>query len=184
MIKTLSGVGPYDNNVYVVSSDGEALIVDASATPDEVRALIGSDRVVGLLITHGHGDHTVHLRALREAFGCPVYWGFDGTRDATLMRDGGVLRVGAIQVSVMHTPGHTPESACLLVGSDLITGDTLFPGGPGNTQNDPVKFAQIMDSVDRLFELPDETRVLPGHGSPTTLGVERPHVEEWRARGW
>jgi len=183
-VRKLAGVGPYDNNVYVISSNGEALIVDASATAAELEPLLDGLRVVGLAITHGHPDHTVHVEALFDEFGAPCYWGFKPYPEVTPLVDGGTIRVGDLDVLVMQTPGHTPDAACFLVGDDLITGDTLFPGGPGNTEGDAARFAQVMDSLDRLFALPDRTRVLPGHGKDTTLGTERPALEEWRARGW
>jgi glyoxylase-like metal-dependent hydrolase (beta-lactamase superfamily II) len=90
----------------------------------------------------------------------------------------------------MHTPGHTPGSTTFALLDEqgqpvqLFTGDTLFPGGPGNTANDPAAFSRIMQSVDGLFELSDDVRVSPGHGLDTTLGRERPYVEVWRSRGW
>jgi glyoxylase-like metal-dependent hydrolase (beta-lactamase superfamily II) len=183
-VQKLAGVGPYDNNVYVVSSGGEALVVDASARVAELKPLLGGLRVVGLVITHGHPDHTVHVEELVDEFKAACYWGFKPYLDVTPLVDGQTLRVGDLDVRVMHTPGHTPDSACLYVDGDLITGDTLFPGGPGNTDGDPDRFAEVMRSLDRLFELPDETRVRPGHGADTTLGAERPHLGEWRARGW
>jgi glyoxylase-like metal-dependent hydrolase (beta-lactamase superfamily II) len=85
---------------------------------------------------------------------------------------------------VLHTPGHTPGSLCLVSEPFLFSGDTLFPGGPGATDADPMRFAQIMTSLGRLFALPDETRVCPGHGLDTFIGRERPYVETWRDRGW
>ena len=90
---------------------------------------------------------------------------------------------GALRV--IHTPGHTPGSVCFYAEDTLIAGDTLFPGGPGATRGDPEKFAQIIASVrDKLFALPDETAVRPGHGRDTTIGAERPHLQEWIDRGW
>ena len=86
---------------------------------------------------------------------------------------------------MLHTPGHTPGGVCLLAGKHLISGDTLFPGGPGNTWGDADKFAQIIEEVEtKLFVLPDETIVYPGHGADTTIGAEKPHLQEWKDRGW
>jgi len=103
----------------------------------------------------------------------------------SLIVDQQVLNFGALSLQAIHTPGHTPGSTCFLIGKHLFTGDTLFPGGPGNTQHDPVRFERIIASIrERLFSLPDETVVYPGHGLDTTIGRERPHLEEWIARGW
>jgi glyoxylase-like metal-dependent hydrolase (beta-lactamase superfamily II) len=97
---------------------------------------------------------------------------------------GEVIRFGAVSLTALHTPGHTPGSVCFLAGGTLFSGDTLFPGGPGATA-DPGQFAEIMASLERsLFTLPDRTRVLPGHGAPTTIGEERPSVPEWWRRGY
>ncbi|MDQ6724655.1 MAG: MBL fold metallo-hydrolase, partial [Actinomycetota bacterium] len=104
-----------------------------------------------------------------------------------LIDDGAVIEVGRLRLRAIHTPGHTPGSTCLHVeGSPvLLSGDTLFPGGPGNTHRNPVHFATIIRSIQqRLFTLPDETVVLPGHGDDTTIGTERPHLQEWIDRGW
>jgi glyoxylase-like metal-dependent hydrolase (beta-lactamase superfamily II) len=98
--------------------------------------------------------------------------------------EGDVQSVGGVAVRVMHTPGHTPGSLCFLAGGFVFSGDTLFPGGPGATDGDPKRFAQVMTSLARLFALPDDTRVHPGHGLDTVIGRERPYVETWRARGW
>lgn len=181
-------VGRFDNNVYVIECTGqnEALVVDASAPPERLQPELEGLRVVGIVITHRHGDHTTHLRALREALAVPVYaHPADEIPGAEPLEDGAVLTVGEIDVRALHTPGHTPGSICLLARGHLFSGDALFPGGPGNTENDPDRFAAAMRSVDRLFaELDDATHVSPGHGLDTTIGRERRYVEAWRARGW
>jgi len=97
---------------------------------------------------------------------------------------GETLHVGDVAVDVIHTPGHTPGGLCFLARGHLFSGDTLFPGGPGNTGGRRAAFIEVMRSLDKLFELPDETRVSPGHGLDTTIGRERQYVETWRARGW
>jgi glyoxylase-like metal-dependent hydrolase (beta-lactamase superfamily II) len=99
------------------------------------------------------------------------------------------VEVGGVTLDVLHTPGHTPGGVCFVLRADgethLFAGDTLFPGGPGNTSGNADAFAEIMRSLDEhLFVLPDETRVYPGHGDDTTIGAERPHLGEWRERGW
>ena len=102
-----------------------------------------------------------------------------------LLKEGDRITFGTLTLEVLHTPGHSPGSICLVSQSYCVfSGDTLFPGGPGNTGGDRAAFRQVMRSLDRLFDLPDETRVLPGHGLDTTIGRERPYVEVWRARGW
>lgn len=110
--------------------------------------------------------------------------GWGGHLDAGLA-DGARLEVGRLAVEVVHTPGHTPGSVCLRVGNELLTGDTLFPGGPGLTGWPLSDFATVMASVEqRLFALADRVRVHPGHGNGTTIGQERPFLERWRRRGW
>lgn len=116
--------------------------------------------------------------------GPPPVPGWDGVVDRGL-RDREVLAVGDLEVEVRHTPGHTPGSVCLRVGDDLLTGDTLFPGGPGLTGWPLSDFDTVLASVeDRLLVLPDRTRVHPGHGDGTTIGRERPALETWRQRRW
>ncbi len=110
--------------------------------------------------------------------------GWDGVVDGDLV-DGDRLTVGRLAVEVVHSPGHTPGSSCLRTGDDLLTGDTLFPGGPGLTGWPLSDFATVMTSIEhRLFTLPGHVRVHPGHGPATTIGRERPALEEWRRRGW
>ncbi len=184
-------VGTFENNIYVLRDVGtnEAYVVDAGYEPEAIAEAARGLTILGILITHGHPDHHEHVREVRDLLHAPVGIGAD---DATLLpgtdftiADGDTFRFGGHEITAIHTPGHTPGSTCLLLGRRLFTGDTLFPGGPGNTQKDPVRFARIMQSLrERLFTLPDDTAVCPGHGRDTTLGAERPHLDEWAARGY
>ncbi|HEX8771448.1 MAG TPA: MBL fold metallo-hydrolase [Acidimicrobiales bacterium] len=184
-------VGSMDNNVFVVRCrrSGAGLMVDAANEADVLLDLCGRLNVQTVVQTHGHGDHIQAVPPLRQAGYCirvhqsdaHMLPGYDD-----LLQDEDVLEVGELRVRALHTPGHTWGSMCFAVeGSPvLLSGDTLFPGGPGATRFVHSSFDRIMESVDRLMELRDDTRVLPGHGASTTVGTERPHVEEWRARGW
>ncbi len=186
-------VGPVDNNVFVVRcrQTGTAVLVDAANEGERLLELSGRLGVRRVLETHGHHDHIQAVPAMRAA-------GYEvgiGEADADLLpghdfviEDDSVLEVGRLRLRTIHTPGHTPGSMCFLVeGSPiLISGDTLFPGGPGKTSGPGGDFDSIIRSIDeRLFaRLPDDTRVLPGHGADTTIGEERPHLAEWVERGW
>ena len=186
-------VGPIVNNVFVVccKATGEALLVDAANEHDlllETCRALGVRKVVE---THGHWDHIQAVPALRDA-------GYEvavTAQDAAmlpsydlLLEDDAVISVGQLRVRTIHTPGHTPGSMCFLIeGSPvLLSGDTLFPGGPGNTTFPGGDFAQIITSIGgRLFgPLPPETIVMPGHGADTTIGDERPQLDTWIRRGW
>jgi glyoxylase-like metal-dependent hydrolase (beta-lactamase superfamily II) len=185
-------VGPFENNVFVVRSKGtgEAVIVDAANEHDLLLEVSRATGVRRVLTTHGHWDHIQAVAALRDA-------GIDvgvASEDATMLPaydfilpDDDVIRVGDLRLRTIHTPGHTPGSTCFLLEGHpvLFSGDTLFPGGPGNTSFEGASFDAIIASIDRrLFTLPPETLVLPGHGLDTTVGAERPHLDEWVARGW
>jgi glyoxylase-like metal-dependent hydrolase (beta-lactamase superfamily II) len=186
-----------DNNVYVLSCTrtGRALLVDAAARPERLREALEDVEPVAVVQTHGHWDHIRAWEDLRADPGLHV-WGHPGDADLfprPLDRElshGETLAVGELEVEVLHLPGHTDGSLLYLVHGDerphLFSGDTLFPGGAGNTWGDPDRFALIMDGLEReVFDrLPDETWVYPGHGDDTTLGEERPKLPEWRERGW
>jgi glyoxylase-like metal-dependent hydrolase (beta-lactamase superfamily II) len=181
-------VGSFDNNVYVISSNGVALIVDGADDADRILAEVADVTVKAILQTHGHPDHVQALTRLKGELDVPIY---AHVRDARMLPvnsedlgEADSIRIGDATVRVLHTPGHTPGSLCFVSEPFLFSGDTLFPGGPGNTDGDPKRFAQVMTSLGRLFALPDETRVCPGHGLDTFIGRERPFVEVWRARGW
>jgi glyoxylase-like metal-dependent hydrolase (beta-lactamase superfamily II) len=179
-------VGDWDNNVYLIGCEGQGLIVDGADDHERILSEAMGLEVVGIVQTHNHPDHTGALRQLVDALGVPVYAHRDDEMPvpANPIDDMGVLLVGGQELRAFHTPGHTPGSMCYLIGDHLFTGDTLFPGGPGATGRDPDRFAAIMAGLDRLIELPDETRVSPGHGLDTTIGRERPYVDVWRRRGW
>jgi glyoxylase-like metal-dependent hydrolase (beta-lactamase superfamily II) len=186
-------VGPLDNNVFVVRcrQSGEALLVDAANEHEQLLELCHRLGVRKVVETHGHWDHIQAVPQLREA-------GYEvavRVEDAAmlpsydlLLGDDELLEVGRLRLRTIHTPGHTPGSICFLIeGSPvLLSGDTLFPGGPGNTATDLGDFPTILQSIEqRLFaRLKPATIVMPGHGLDTTIGNERPHLDEWAARGW
>jgi glyoxylase-like metal-dependent hydrolase (beta-lactamase superfamily II) len=185
-------VGEMGNNCYVLIDPPtrEALIVDAAWEPDVILQEVDGLKVQRILTTHGHYDHHDALDPVRRQLGVP---GGIGEGDESmlktppdyLIRDGDTFRFGTQQVQALRTPGHTPGSTCFLIGRHVFTGDTLFPGGPGNTRGDAQRFSQIIESIrTRLFTLPDDTVVYPGHGDDTTIGAEKPHLQEWIDRGW
>jgi glyoxylase-like metal-dependent hydrolase (beta-lactamase superfamily II) len=185
-------VGTLENNIYIVSdtATGEAYVIDGGYEPEEIARLADGLTVKGILITHGHRDHHENVARLKELLNVPVAIGIDdesllSVSPDDLIVDQQSLSFGGFALQAIHTPGHTPGSTCFLVDKHLFTGDTLFPGGPGNTQRDPVRFERIIASIrGRLFTLPEDTVVYPGHGRDTTIGDEKPHLEEWIARGW
>ena len=183
-------VGEMENNTYVLEcpETHHALLVDACWEPNVIVELAEGTDVVAIVQTHGHFDHVQALPDLVERLDVPL-WAHPGDEYPApvdrKLEDGDVLEFGARAAKVIHTPGHTPGGICLLAGRHLISGDTLFPGGPGNTRGDQDLFAEIIHSLEnKIFTLPDETVVYPGHGLDTTIGAERPHLQEWKDRGW
>ncbi|MFE1689411.1 MBL fold metallo-hydrolase [Streptomyces albidoflavus] len=191
-------VGPMDNNAYLLRcrATGEQLLIDAAAESGTLLQLIGRDSVASVVTTHRHGDH---WQALAEVVAATDARTQAGRYDAegipvptdVLLDDGDTVRVGRVELTVLHLVGHTPGSIALVYDDPhghphVFTGDCLFPGGVGNTHQDPDAFAQLLGDVEtKIFAaLPDETWVYPGHGDDTTLGAERPHLAAWRERGW
>jgi glyoxylase-like metal-dependent hydrolase (beta-lactamase superfamily II) len=185
-------VGPFENNVFILrcAGTGEAVLLDAA---NEHELLLDVSRATGVrrvLTTHGHWDHIQAVEAMRDA-GIDVGIAADDAEmlpayDFTIPDDE-TIAVGDLRLHTIHTPGHTPGSTCfVLEGHPVVfSGDTLFPGGPGNTSTPQGDFDTIIESIDRrLLTLPEEMLVLPGHGLDTTIGDERPHLQEWIDRGW
>jgi glyoxylase-like metal-dependent hydrolase (beta-lactamase superfamily II) len=191
-------VGDFGNNAYLLRhrGTGDGLLIDAAAEPERLLDLIGGTPISKIVTTHRHQDHWLALERVAEATGAlvvahpldapelPVTVGLT-------VEHGDRVALGTVDLEVVHLRGHTPGSIALLYGEGpaakhLFSGDSLFPGGVGNTWKDPALFEQLYtDVVERVFDrLPDETWVYPGHGKDTTLGAERPSLPEWRARGW
>jgi hydroxyacylglutathione hydrolase len=170
-------LGPYDNNAYLIIDpvSNESLIVDAPPGGERLLEVARQTRVSRIIVTHRHGDHWAAIDALRSATGAPVYCHeadrqpHSGKVDGTLA-GGEEVAIGRGRLRVIHTPGHTPGSICLLTGHYLIAGDTLFPGGPGHSDRPEDLQQEIHSIVERLFVLPDETIVYPGHGDDSTIG--------------
>ena len=184
-----------DNNVWLLGDDDEVLVFDAPHDPDAIEAAVGDRTVVAIACTHAHDDHVRCAPELAERLSTSillhpddrVLWDLTHARhepDGNL-RDGQVLEVAGTKVRVLHTPGHAPGAVCFSV-PDLgvvLSGDTLFSGGPGATGRSYSDYPTILDSIrTRLFTLPPETRVLTGHGDETTVAAEAPSYDEWVKR--
>ncbi len=204
-IRSIS-VSEMNNNVYLLTAkaSGEQLLIDAADDLPAIQAMLqdaGADtaattKLAQIATTHQHWDHVRALPALVEATGAPTVAGKDDAEALPVPVDralehGDTCAVDGFGLTAVHLRGHTPGSIAFMYQdpeglAHIFSGDSLFPGGVGNTQNDPERFTSLLDDVtERLFKAyPDDTVVHPGHGSPTTLGAERPHLEEWRARGW
>ncbi|OZM76653.1 MBL fold metallo-hydrolase [Pseudonocardia sp. MH-G8] len=197
---TKISVGPMNNNAYllVCRASNEALLVDAADEPDRIADLVGADdsrpELNHLVTTHRHHDHWQALGAVAGMFQTrQIAHPLDAPELPIPMDElvdhGDTVRFGEIELEVVHLRGHTPGSIALVYRGGghphIFTGDSLFPGGPGRTTS-PEDFTSLMsDLEERVFgQLPDETWVYPGHGDDTTLGAERPHLGEWRERGW
>ena len=193
---TKLAVGPMDNNAYLLRDlrTGEALLIDAAAEPDRLIELIGDTPVVRIVTTHKHADHWQALAEVQAATGAAVAAHPIDAEEIPVtvtepVEDGDTVRAGDVELTVLHLRGPTPGSIALrddaAAEPHLVTGDSLFPGGPGRTTS-PADFTSLLNDLEqRVFDqLPDPTWVYPGHGNDTTLGAERPHVPEWRARGW
>ncbi|MGP4019566.1 MBL fold metallo-hydrolase [Saccharopolyspora sp. 5N708] len=198
---TKISVGPMDNNAYllVCRRTGDALLIDAANDSERLADLLGHDdqrpRLRTIVTTHQHADHWQALGAVAGQTGC---FTVSHPADAEalpvppdrLVEHGDTIEVGDAKLSVIHLRGHTPGSIALLYRDPtghphLFTGDSLFPGGVGKTSS-PENFRSLIDDVaDRIFaELPGDTWFYPGHGDDSTLGEQKPHIDEWRQRGW
>ena len=191
-----ASVGTMNNNAYLLRSvaTGEGLLIDAAADAPLLLRLIGDGGLATIVTTHGDADHWQALDEVARATGARLLApALDAHRIPVATEpvgEGDTVGVGPISLEVLHVPGHTPGHIVLLYRDPqgpphLFSGDALFPGGPGRTTT-PEAFDSVMTALEKKIfaRLPDETWVYPGHGDDTTLGVERPHLGEWRARGW
>lgn len=196
-------VSEMDNNVYLLTctATGERLLVDAADDADRIMELLvgagGDHELAQVLTTHRHWDHHGALAEVVERTGARTLAGADDADELPVpvdrrLQDGDGVMVGSLLLDVVALRGHTPGSVALSLTAAgdvpqtiLLTGDSLFPGGPGKTWS-PEDFGSLMDDLEeRVFGVyPDDALVLPGHGDNTTVGRERPHLREWRARGW
>ena len=186
-------VGPMDNNVFVLrcKETGDAVLIDAANEHELLLDLCKNLGVRTVLETHGHWDHIQAVPAVRNA-------GYEvgvTSQDAAMLdsydyiiEDDSAIDIGRLRLRTIHTPGHTPGSMCFKLehAPVLFSGDTLFPGGPGNTSFPGGDFGRIIQSIDGLLfsTLDPDVVVMPGHGDDTTIGDERPHLQEWIDRGW
>ena len=189
---------PFENNCYLLrcTATGETLLVDAAGDAPRLLELVGGGTLTTVVETHGHWDHVQALEDVVAATDAKVVAHPADAGDLPvpadrLVADGDTVSVGDCTLTVIHLEGHTPGSVALLYDADptqphLWSGDSLFPGGPGNTNKDAERFGRLMDDLERKVfgPLPDSTWVYPGHGKDTTLGAERPSLPEWRERGW
>jgi glyoxylase-like metal-dependent hydrolase (beta-lactamase superfamily II) len=194
---TKVSVGPMDNNAYLLEcrSTGDLALVDAANDAPTLLSLLAGRPLARVVTTHRHRDHWQALDEVVRETGALTAAGRDDADGIPVqtdepLTDGDLVHVGGVALEVVHLVGHTPGSVALVYDDPsghphLFTGDSLFPGGVGKTSG-PEAFASLLDDVERkLFDrLPDDTWFYPGHGNDSTLGAERPHLAEWRERGW
>lgn len=179
-------VGPYSNNVYIISSKdtGKGVIIDAAADPEKILKEAHGLKIEYILQTHCHGDHIGALSRLRVVTGAPLGMhknesAFFSIKADFFIDDGDEVSFGDLQLKAIHTPGHTPGGLCFLIGDHLISGDTLFPGGPGKTAS-PKDFMTIERTIkEKLYALPDHVIVYPGHGANTTIEKSKKEYAEF-----
>lgn len=184
-----------DNNVWLVGDDAEVIVIDAPHDAAAIRDAIDGRTVLAIVLTHGHNDHINAAVELSRTTGAQVWFPppdrmlWDAEHDTAPEQDlhgGATFEVAGTVLRAIATPGHSPGSTCLYAEKlgALFSGDTLFAGGPGATGRSYSDFDTIIDSIrNRLLALPDETIVHTGHGDDTSIGAERPHLDEWIARG-
>lgn len=193
-------VGFLETNCYLLSGadSGDALVVDPGGDPGKILKAIEQKNlnVKAILLTHGHHDHTGAIDGVREKFKVPVLlheqeadfmrvaaadrarFGESGEKKYALLKDGDVIDLAGLSVKVLFTPGHTPGGVCFLSGSTCVTGDTLFQDGVGRSDFPGGDEATLQSSIrQKLMTLPDDTRIFPGHGAASTIGIERKYFD-------
>ena len=186
-----------ENNVWIIGSDTEAIVIDAAHDAAEIAEAVGERTVHGILLTHGHEDHVNAALETAAKLDAPL---FLHAGDEFLWREihaeaetplelthGDTFTVAGVTLETRHTPGHTPGSVCFVARDHgfIFSGDTLFQGGPGATRWEYSDFGQIITSIEeQLFSLDEQTQVLPGHGDPTTVAAEQVQLKAYIERGW
>ena len=184
-----------DNNIWLVGDEREVIVVDAAHDHRPIIDGIGGRRVKAIVCTHAHNDHINAAASLADETGAPIWLHPDDTmlwevvypdrRVDDHLRDGQTIDIGGAEVTMLHTPGHSPGGVCIHLPSEgvVFSGDTLFNGGPGATGRSFSDYGLILDSIERsLFNLPEHTTVLTGHGDSTSISAEKPSLAEWRAQ--
>jgi len=182
-------LGPFGTNAYIVTcrKTKDSALVDAPAESDVIIDKLKNTKPKYILLTHNHMDHIGALAQLRNELKVPLAAHAADAGNLVpppemLLSDGDTIWVGNLKLTVLHTPGHTPGSLCFRVARYLISGDTIFPGGPGKT-NTPADFNQILKSITgRIFVLPDDIRIYPGHGDSTVLKKEKDEFAVFASR--
>ncbi len=199
LVEMVANIGEYGNNAYLLSGPDRSTvtIVDAPGGAEAILAAVGQRRIERIVVTHHHFDHWAGFDVLRGVTDAPVFAGADETelepsRGVQPLAHGATVDIGGATATVVHTPGHTPGSICLVFGGApgvVLTGDTLFPGGPGRTRDHTSLQQEIESITNRLLTLPLEILVLPGHGPTTTIGrsvdeyavfAGKPHADDLR----
>ncbi len=187
----MGGPTGYGNNVWVVvdRQTGEAAFIDAPGDPE---ANIAAAEALGvkpskILLTHGHFDHTPAIDALKQKYGAKLYAdpAEPGLKDGQLdepARDGDLIAVGNLRFQVLSVPGHTPGSTTYVCGRSAFVGDTLFPGGPGRSKDNAALQQEIRSITTKLYALPDDTTIYPGHGASTTIGASKAEYAVFAAK--
>ncbi|MFW0775066.1 MBL fold metallo-hydrolase [Paenarthrobacter nitroguajacolicus] len=190
------GTWDVDNNVWIIGDDSECIVIDPAHNPQAIREAVGSRTVKAILLTHGHDDHISSAGAFWELVKAPIHlhqedwmlWRavFPEIDPDVAIVDGDEFTVAGATLKAIHTPGHSPGSVSFHLPSEetLFSGDTLFQGGPGATGRSYSDFPTIIESIrTKLLPLPEATVVRTGHGDSTSIGAEKPHLDEWIARG-
>jgi hydroxyacylglutathione hydrolase len=182
-------LGPYETNAYTITcmKTGDSAVVDAPADASVIIGSLKSTKPKFLLLTHDHYDHTGVIVSLRTRLKVPLATHELNsyqlkTPPEILLNDGDIVTLGELKIKTLFTPGHTPGSLCFLVGKYLLAGDTLFPGGPGHTEA-PEDFVTILASItQKIYSLPDDTMILPGHGDSTTVNKSKEEYTVFTAK--
>ena len=188
-IELLPALGRLANNAYIIrpTGGGPVVVIDVPEGAEAIVEALGDAEVASIIVTHSHFDHWGGYDIVRAHTQAAVYAGAEETnledsRNVQPLAEGDTLPVGETSIAVLHTPGHTPGSISLTLGAVVLTGDTLFPGGPGHSRTHEALLQEIESITTKLHPLPDQTLVLPGHGDSTTIGASKVEYAVYAAK--